>query len=276
MANKRKFWSNKEIKKIGAEWNFIIGGRNLGKSFCIKIEEGLKKSWAEHKPTFMLVRRYDLECKPSHIENYFADVDVEAITNGQYNIITAKGGTIYFSTYDFDTGKTKQGIACGKYVSLSSSTHIKSEAFPYITDVINEEICATKYLDNEVRLLFNLISTIARSRKVTIWGIGNTVNRMNPYFNYFGIDFRKLKQGEITLYKFVSDVIDENGERQIIKVAVEYCSSDSAENSLFIGTEASSINDGAFECSAHPRLANTPDKYDVLYECLLKGELKKK
>lgn len=271
-TNRRKYWNSEQIDRVNAIWNFIIGGRNLGKSYCIKVHKGLEKAWKEKKPTFMLIRRYDLECKPSHIENYFQDAPVETITNGEYNVITAKGGTIYFSNYDFDTGKTKQGIACGKYVSLAGSIHIKSEAFPFITDIINEEICATDYLSNEVELLLHLVSTIARDRVVKVWCIGNTVNRMNPYTNYFGVDFRKLKQGQVTLYNFKSNAIDEDGNPKIVKVAVEYCSSEGAENGMFFGHVASSINEGAFECGVHPRLQYPKETYTSIFECLLKDQ----
>lgn len=242
----------------------------MGKSYHIKVCKGLERAWIEKKPTFMLIRRYDLECKPSHIENYFQDAPVEIITNGEYNIITAKGGTIYFSNYDFETGKTKQGIACGKYISLAGSVHIKSEAFPYITDVIDEEICATDYLSNEVVLLFHLVSTIARDRDVKVWCIGNTVNRMNPYFNYFGVDFRRLKQGEIAKFNFHSTALNDDGTPKIVKVAVEYCKSDGAENGIFFGHVASAINNGTFECNEHPRLQFPKECYTVLYECLLR------
>lgn len=241
----------------------------MGKSYAIKVNKGLVKAWQEKKPTFVLVRRYDLECKPSHIENYFMDAPVDVITEGQYNCITAKGGTIYFSNFDLTTGKTKQGIPCGKYISLAGSIHVKSEAFPFVTDIINEEVCANEYLPNEVEMMMQLVSTIARSRKVKVWLIGNTVNRMNPYTNYFGVDFRKLEQGQIYQYDFKTNHYDEDGQQAVVKVAVEYCSSEGASSGMVFGHVASAINEGAFECGEHPRLMYPKECYTVIHECLL-------
>lgn len=217
----------------------------------------------------MLLRRFDLETKPSHIENYFMDSPVDVITGGQYNCITAKGGTIYFSTLDLDTGKTKQGLPCGKYVSLSGATHIKSEAYPQVTDMIFEEFVSTEYLgDDEPDRLQHLGSTVFRSRKGHVWLIGNTVTRLNPYVKKWSLQhIAKMQPSQIDDYYF--DTVDEDGNPTKIKIAVEYCSSEGASNSMFFGHVAKSINGGAWECKEHPRLAMPRECYTVIYEMLI-------
>ena len=63
----------------------------------------------------------------------------------------------------------------------------------------------------------SIISTIVRSRNdVTIFMLGNTVNKYCPYFVEMGLNHvQNMRQGAIEVYKY--------GETSL-KVAVEYCS----------------------------------------------------
>lgn len=264
---KRKYWSHKEILAHAPDYAVVLGGRNLGKSYDIK-RLCLTNSWKRKTVSFVLIRRFDLETKPSLIESYFADSDVIAITDGKYNCISAYGGTIYFSTLNMENGKITRGVACGKYFSLAGAIHIKSTAYPDVTDFIFEEFCATEYLgENEPDMLQQAVSTVARSRHITAWLIGNTVNRMNPYIRKWGLHIEKCKEGTIT--DFYRDTIDADGNPAKTKISVELCKSEGAANSMFFGTVSTSINNGAWECNEHPRLEYPKEVYTVLYDCLL-------
>jgi len=264
---RQKYWNNTEILKHTPDYAIILGGRNLGKSYATK-SYCLRKSWKEKSPTFVLIRRFDLETKPSHIENYFADTPVTEITDGKYNTIIAKAGTIYFATYDIETGKAKAGIPCGKYVALSGASHVKSESFPNVTDMIFEEFVANEYLgENEPDLLLHLVSTVARSRHVTVWLIGNTVNRMNPYVKKWDLhSLAKQPQNSIVDYNF--NTTDGDGNPATVRISVEYCDSRGAGNSMFFGHASKAINGGAWECNEHPRLSLPIECYTLIYEVL--------
>lgn len=264
-SERRQYWTNTQILKHDADYNIVVGGRNLGKSYATK-KFALENAWKTKQVTFVLIRRFDLECKPSHIENYFADCPVLDITHNQFNCVTAKAGTIYFSTYDVETGKVKHGVPCGKYIALSGAQHVKSESFPFITDVIFEEFCATEYLnENEPDTLQHLISTIARSNRVRVWLIGNTVNRANPYIKKW--DLHNVSKQEIGT---IEDYTFHTTDGEVVKIAVEYARSDGASNGMFFGHIAKSINGGAWECNEHPRLALPLSEYTEIYKVLLK------
>lgn len=265
---KRKYWNHQRIAEHNALYNIIIGGRNLGKSYDIK-NMCLANSWNTKTISFVLIRRFDLECKPSHIENYFADTPVQAITNGAYNCISAKGGTIYFSTLDMETGKVKLGTPCGKYIALSGGTHVKSEAFPQVTDMIYEEFVSTEYLgDDEPKRLQDLVSTVFRSREGHIWMIGNTVTRLNPYVKHFMLaNIAKMEPGQIDDYYF--ETTNADGEPDKLHIAVEYCKSEGSANKMIFGHAAKAINGGAWECKEHPRLAMPKECYTIIYEVLI-------
>lgn len=265
---RRKYWTHQRISEKDCDINLVIGGRNLGKSYDIK-NMCLENSWKNKTVSFMLIRRFDLETKPSHIENYFMDAPVNIITKGAYNCITAKGGTIYFSTLDMETGKTKQGLPCGKYVALSGATHVKSEAYPQVTDMIFEEFVSTEYLgDDEPDRFLHLMSTVFRSRRGHVWMIGNTVTRLNPYVKHFALqNIAKMQPSQIDTYTF--ETINEEGLPDHVKIAVEYCASEGSANSMIFGHAAKAINGGAWECKEHPRLSRPKECYTVIYEMLI-------
>lgn len=105
-----------------------------------------------------------------------------------------------------------------------------------------------------------LYSTIDRKRGVVeLWLVGNSVSRVCPYINAWGLDkiFSKLKQGEIA-----TKTIDNDGT--IIKIAVEYCKSSGGKN-MAIGNASKMINTGAWETSPQPHLPKSKKDYKKLY-----------
>lgn len=267
--SRRVFYTTTEIKEHKPDYAVIIGGRNLGKSYAVKNNEGLAYAWQQKKPTFLVLRREDQDCKPSRIESYFNDSPVETITGGEYNTITARGGNIYFANTDPTTGKTTAGIQCGYYVALKLAHHIKSGAFPFVRDIIFEEFCPEfggNYLDNEPTRLQSLASTLLRSRKGVVWLIGNTVSRINPYNKEWKLNARQ-KIG--TILDYYHDTIDADGKPCKVKISVQRCESVGAANGMFFGRAAEMINKGDFTCNEHPRLERQLCDYTVIYEVLL-------
>ena len=105
-----------------------------------------------------------------------------------------------------------------------------------------------------------LWSTIDRKRGVVeLWLVGNSVSRVCPYINAWGLDkiFSKLKQGEIA-----TKTIDNDGT--IIKIAVEYCKSSGGKN-MAIGNASKMINSGAWETTPQPKLPKSLKEYKKLY-----------
>lgn len=265
---RKKFWTATEILKHNAVYNVVVGGRNLGKSYDIKNNQGLKRAWETKKPTFMIVRRENEDCKPSQIVSYFGDSPIELITGGEYNTVSAQSGIIYFSNADPVTGKVTRGIPCGYYVALNLAHHIKSEAFPTVETMIYEEFCANKYLGDEPNKLMHLVSTVFRSRIGRIWLIGNTVSRINPYFREWNLS-KSFRQEINTIIDYHFPTVDEDGNPTTVKISVERAPSEGSQSGMFFGHSAKAINDGDYECNVHPHLERPQEDYSVLYEVLL-------
>lgn len=116
------------------------------------------------------------------------------------------------------------------------------------------------YIKNEPDRLMYLWSTIDRKRGVVeLWLVGNSVSRVCPYINAWGLDkiFSKLKQGEIA-----TKIIDNDGT--IIKIAVEYCKSSGGKN-MAIGNASKMINSGSWETTPQPHLPKSLKDYKKLY-----------
>ena len=116
------------------------------------------------------------------------------------------------------------------------------------------------YIKNEPDRLMYLWSTIDRKRGVVeLWLVGNSVSRVCPYINAWGLDkiFSKLKQGEIA-----TKTIDNDGTT--IKIAVEYRKSSGGKN-MAIGNASAMINTGAWETTPQPHLPKSLKDYKKLY-----------
>ena len=85
MSNKKITRYNLDaIDAKGATINIIYGERANGKSYQVKHKKAVEKYLKTGK-RFILMRRWKEEISTEKIERYFADVDVEGLTNGKYN-----------------------------------------------------------------------------------------------------------------------------------------------------------------------------------------------
>lgn len=267
---KQKYYSVNEILKHNAQYNILYGERSNGKSYAVK-HHCLKKAYKKNAETFVLLRRYELENKPSQAESYFADANVELITNNEFNCITVYRGKIYFSKYDAEIGKVERGRSCGRILALSGAVHYKSQAFPDVEDIIYEEfLTRNTYLPDEPNTLQDLVSTIARRRSITVWCIGNTISRVCPYFRTWELrGIPKQKQGTIDDYIYNTDQIDENGQPVVVKIAVEYCANSGNNSKMFFGEHSKAITGGAWETHEQPHPVRDLEQCQMLYELKL-------
>lgn len=116
------------IMNEGAIFNLIYGEKSNGKSYQVKhkwaVEHYLKTGMR-----FILLRRWREDISNLWIEQYFADVDVEKLTNNKYNCITQYRKVLYFSIYDKETGKVKRIEKIGYVMALSTEQHYSGRFF---------------------------------------------------------------------------------------------------------------------------------------------------
>lgn len=262
MSNKKVIHYNLDnIDKIGARFNLIYGERSNGKSYQVKHKKAIEKYLKTGK-RFILMRRWKEEITSEKIEQYFQDVDVSKLTNGKYNCITLYRKILYLSIYDNETGKTKRYEKIGYVVALSTEQNYAGASYLDVEDIIFEEFMSRSiYIANESNKLMNFYATVDRKRLTTrMWLVGNTISRVCPYINDWGLHnlISSQKQGTIK-------TIDIKGtDEKPITIAVEYCKSTGVTSGT-IGTNANMINTGAWETAPQPHLPKSYKKYDILY-----------
>ena len=108
-----------------------------GKSWQVKHKRGLL-NYLKNKKRFILLRRWREDLSNLWIEKYFSDVDVEGLTNGEYNCISCYRKTLYLSNVD-DKGKVTRGEIIGYAMALSTEQHYSGGSFLDVEDIIFEE-----------------------------------------------------------------------------------------------------------------------------------------
>lgn len=250
----KKFYNIDKMMNTEADYKGLLGGRNIGKSYQVKLKALLKKAF-ENNSEFIYLRRYKEDMKNQLVTNYFADMDISEITNGNYNMLYTYQGIIYFAIAD-ENGKPTSKKQIGWAHALATAEHYKSIMFPKVTDIVFEEFIPEKgtYLPNEPSKLQSYVSTIARTRKVTVWLVGNTISKLCPYFTDWGLD-RAINQklGTIDVYKRSVTVMTENGViEDHITIALERCKGEGLLSRMAFGDAAEMIANNEWVTESKP------------------------
>lgn len=259
------YYSLSNIKKLSAIYNMIIGKRSNGKTYaCL---ESIIRTFAETGKQGAYLRRYREDFRGKRGDQLFAahvsNGLISEVTNGEWNSVKYYAGRWYFSKYDSVLNKEirdNEPFCFG--FSLSEMEHDKSTSYPDITTVVFDEfITRSYYLPDEFVLFVNVLSTIIRGRyDVTIYMLGNTVNKFCPYFKEMGLaHVDEMDLGTIDLYSYGSSGLT---------VAVERC--DDPESSkksnkyfAFDNPSLQMITGGAWEIDIYPHLPLRYQKKDI-------------
>lgn len=254
------YYSLFAIEKLKAIYNLIIGKRSNGKTYaCL---EKIIRTYAEIGKQGAYLRRYREDFRGKRGDQLFAahvsNGLISEVTDGEWNSVKYYAGRWYFSKYDDVLNKDIRDTEpfCFGF-SLSEMEHDKSTSYPNITTVVFDEFITRQYyLPDEFVLFMNVLSTIIRGRfDVTIYMLGNTVNKFCPYFKEMGLGHvDEMPLGTIDLYTY--------GESELT-VAVERCDDpDSSKSSnkyfTFDNPSLQMITGGAWEIDIYPHL---PIKY---------------
>ena len=189
------YYSYSRILSYNAFLNFLIGERGVGKTYgAVKF---VTKEFIKKGHQFVYLRRYKSDLKKS-TPTFFDSL----ITNQEFpdNKLESKGNNFYID-----------GNLAGYALTLSTAQDLKSANFDKVKYIIFDEFIIDQgqkkyYLSNEVEVFLNLLESVARTRDIRVFLLGNAGNLItNPYFLYFGLsvptqsDIRTYKNGLILL-----------------------------------------------------------------------------
>ena len=267
MSKKIMHYNIDEIDKHNARINLIWGERSNGKSYQVKHKKGIEKYLKTGK-RFILMRRWKEEISSDKIEQYFADVDVEKLTEGKYNCVSMYKKQLYLANYDNQTGHTKRVERIGYVVALSTEQNYAGASYLDVEDIIFEEFMSRSvYIPNEADKLMNFLSTVDRKRNIVrLWLVGNTISRVCPYLQDW--DLTKLvshqKQGEIIDVYIGTGTYDNDGKEYKVHLAIEYCKNNGT-TSFAIGKHRDMLNKGSWQTEPQPHLPKSRRDYKRLF-----------
>lgn len=255
------FYRLDRILSKKCQYNLIIGERSNGKTYSC-LEYGLE-NYINKGEQMAYIRRYREDFRGKRGDTLFGNHVhnglISQLTGGEYDAIKHQAGRWYLGKYDDNIGKvvSMDEPFCFGF-SLSETEHDKSTSYPNVTTIIFDEFLTRQYyLPNEFILLMNTLSTIIRHRNnVTIFMLGNTVNKYCPYFREMGLSHvADMDMGKIDIYTY---------GQSPLRVAVERCAPSAKKGKksdmyfAFNNPELQMITGGAWEIALYPHL---PVKY---------------
>jgi hypothetical protein len=268
-----KFYSLDRIKKENAIYNIIYGERSNGKSYAVLNEILLR--YCQLGEEGAIIRRWHEDFRGKRGQSVFSPLVkndlVVKYTHGKWTGVYYYSGRWFLCREDKDGHLVKEDNPFCYAFALTDAEHDKSTSYPNVTTVLFDEFLSRSgYLPDEFVLFMNTLSTIIRYRdNVTIYMLGNTVNRYCPYFDEMGLThIRNQNKGAIETYEY-----GDSG----LKVAVEYADSPvkrkpSDKYFAFNNSKLSMITGGAWEIALYP---HCPIKYkpkDVKFIFFIKFE----
>lgn len=261
MAKKKQYYSIKNMLATSAQYMLLLGQRANGKSFQAK-KTVLENAFKMHRH-FVYLRRWDMDLKQDYVTDYFGDMPILEITNGQYAGVMAYHGYIYFYNLD-DNEKIQRGECIGRYCALNLNERYKSQVFEDYDYILFEEFITDQlYLDEEPRKLMQFTSTVFRHNKGTCIMVGNTLSRVCPYFSEWCLT-GTLKQKPGTIEVYHHHVGDD-----IVDVAVEYCANINYQNTMFFGQAAKQIISGEWDTKDVNKLPGKQEDFEEVYKILV-------
>lgn len=205
---RKTFYSFSLLLSYNATYNFVVGGRGLGKTYGAKkraIRRALRKG-----EQFIYLRRYKTEI-PASKQTFFADISHEFpgwefVIRGN----TAKASRLideekFSDEKDYKKAlKERKWVDIGFFYALSSAQSLKSVSFPKVTTIMFDEFIIEKghnqYIQDETTVFNNFYSTVDRWKdKTRVYFMANSVSIMNPYFIEYEIE--PDNEGEIVIRK---------------------------------------------------------------------------
>lgn len=204
---------------------FVYSGRNRGKSFEICCQ-CLADAWFDDKQLAYVRRNDDTQ---DMICSYFDDKHdfIEDMTDGVSDRVSIYKSVLYFSHVETDEDGKEimfRDKVLGRFFSVSRQGRFKSLQYPEIHRLLFEEVLTRdSYLSGESEKLFDLISTLRRSKNdFKVYLISNLVSQINPYSDAWGIHIGRNKPGTVNLTKLYLGAYDKTGQEQYYLIATHY------------------------------------------------------
>lgn len=196
-----KWYRLEKILNVKAQYYIIIGERSNGKTYAT-LQYFLDR-YFNHGELFGYIKTHAEHIKAKYMDEVFTHLEDYVIEKYNKKIKFYRG---CFYCYDIESdGKLRDCELMGHAFALSTSGNYKGTSYPKVCNVVFEEFMSIdcSYLPDEINLLLNLTSTIARHRtNVRVFMLANTISKYNPYFAALGLKAHRMDKGKIITRKY--------------------------------------------------------------------------
>lgn len=204
-----EYYSLERICKYKVPYRLVIGMRSNGKTYAVKT-----RCYEHFKLTgrkFVYVRKRKDSISRKEMRKLWADLNEDRIMDELHDTIKYTPDSGFY----FEQGNER--ITVGYALSLEDYESKKGIPYNDVDIIFFDEFIEQRGdIEDEWRRFVNLVSTIRRKRDdVEVFLVANTITRYSTYFENFGIDIKRLRQGEIAYIKHEMGV----------ELAIEYCRS---------------------------------------------------
>lgn len=173
------FYDAGPILSRNAVFNFIVGGRGIGKTYGIAKKRSIQR-YLKYGEQFIYLRRYREELTAAR-KTFFADISREF---PEYAFRDAEGKAQVCRDPDAEKMEWED---MGYFVNLSTAQQFKSVSYEKVRTIVFDEFIIEKgnvqYLNNEARVMLDFYQTVDRwMDKTTVFFLANAVSIINPYF----------------------------------------------------------------------------------------------
>mgnify|MGYP004481045931 CR=1 FL=1 len=215
-----KYYSLKNILKMNAQYNIIIGDAKTGKTFAVL--DYIIKDYLKNGNKAIIIRRKSAEWLLGRPDIIFYPLErfISKYTNGVYNTIYYKDLKWYLAYYNKNTTRIKLSDTPFCYAEVLNRKQSNRKLLNVYDDVVNilfdDFILFDEkyYLKQEPFLFLNLLSSIFRIRdNGKVFMLGNYKSENSPYFEVMGLPkINEMIIGTIKVYYY---------DNNKLKVAVE-------------------------------------------------------
>ena len=204
-----EYYSGERILRYKVPYRLIIGERSNGKTYFAKTycyEHFLKTG-----RKFIYLRKRKDSISRKEMKKLWADLNEDRILDELHDTIKYTNDRGFY----YDNGS--ESITIGYPMSLEDYEAKKGIPFNDVDIIFFDEFIEQRGdMEDEWKRFINIVSTVRRKREdVEVFLVANTITRYSTYFENFGIDIKRLKQGEISYIKHEMGV----------ELAIEYCRS---------------------------------------------------
>lgn len=202
-----KYFNTHDVNSYNAIFNFIVGTRNIGKTWSLKmralmrfIKKGKKTVWVRR---FQHDAKQVLAIKKNQSGTDFFPSKMLKVLNVSDDLISRQGYKICYNRGTKDTPRWEWFI---QVVALSTQQSEKGNDDPNIDTLVYDEFTTNestyvRYKGNEVIDFMDLFYTKKRAGEIKAYFLGNKETYRNPYYNFFGIEPPKTDFEGIKTYK---------------------------------------------------------------------------